>query len=518
MKKITRKSFLRSAAIGAVSLGAVGLAGTTFATDTTEYKWDYETEVVVVGSGCGIMAALMAAYNGAKVILLEKAGTIGGTTIRSGGIFWVPSNHCMVAEGYGEDYEDDEILQYLRMSDALGCSSDSTKLDFIQNARKAFQYMDTAFGLGLCVNTYLGDYYDLPYQKLGRSISCPMSASAVYTTYFLPALETYGVEILTETAATELIQDTHGTVIGLKAQAGEDEINIRAEKGVILCAGGFDYDNDMCRAFLRGPIYGSSVIETNTGDGIKMSMMVGAALGAMASTVGGNVYIMDPQTMERSPYFDFSTYRGSPHSLIVSRKGRRFANESCSYAVLIDAFYNYDTSTFAFNIPAYLIFSQAHVDFLNGLWPDGSTGEKPDWVDKFDTLDDLAAFYGIDVGNLKDEVEKFNGYCEAGADPDFHRGEGPYEKKFAATLGKVEAPYYVALTAPASLGTKGGLCTNFDGQVFDAKGNIIPGLYAAGTNAAPPLGASYGGAGGSNGPNFYQAFRAAQHALGIQLI
>ncbi|MEN3258339.1 FAD-dependent oxidoreductase [Sodalis endosymbiont of Spalangia cameroni] len=57
-------------------------------------------DVLVVGSGgAALSAALAAAVAGLKVLIVEKAATVGGTTAMSGGAVWVPANHHALAQG-----------------------------------------------------------------------------------------------------------------------------------------------------------------------------------------------------------------------------------------------------------------------------------------------------------------------------------------------------------------------------------------------------------------------------------
>ena len=56
-------------------------------------KWDVETDIIVVGTGgSGLVAAIIAHDEGAKVKLIEKTDKVGGTTAVSGGIPWIPNN------------------------------------------------------------------------------------------------------------------------------------------------------------------------------------------------------------------------------------------------------------------------------------------------------------------------------------------------------------------------------------------------------------------------------------------
>ena len=49
----------------------------------------------------------------------------------------------------------------------------------------------------------------------------------------------------------------------------------------MIATGGFEWDPDMVRAFLRGPMTSPATPPTNTGDGQQMAMQAGASLGNM---------------------------------------------------------------------------------------------------------------------------------------------------------------------------------------------------------------------------------------------
>src|SRR3984957_18025608 len=64
-------------------------------------------DIVVVGSGAaGMTAALTAAHRGATVVVLEKTGTFGGSTARSGGGIWAPGNAVLRRAGVADAPED----------------------------------------------------------------------------------------------------------------------------------------------------------------------------------------------------------------------------------------------------------------------------------------------------------------------------------------------------------------------------------------------------------------------------
>src|SRR5215510_11089252 len=105
--RVSRRTFLKAGGAGAMT-GVV--AGTVIFEESTAYaqqKWDHEADIVVAGSGAAACtAAVFAAEAKASVILLEKGVAFGGTTAKSGGVFWIPNNHIMRSKGVVDKKED----------------------------------------------------------------------------------------------------------------------------------------------------------------------------------------------------------------------------------------------------------------------------------------------------------------------------------------------------------------------------------------------------------------------------
>lgn len=531
-KELSRRSFLKGAMAAGFALGT-GSAAALAENEGAGLNWDDEADLIVVGSGTGLFAALFAAFHGHRSIVLEKNGIIGGTTITSGAQVWVPCNRW-AKEVVGSEWTEEEAFAYMKAGDLYNATTDEKRWDYIRNMHRIMEYMEDEMGYPLMVMRGYGEYDKLPQgQPEGHSIGFAnrdtgerIRPSQMIPEYMIPEIEAAGGKVLTDHNVKKLIQDETGRVIGVQAVTKDGTtLNFHATQAVILAAGGFDRNEEMCRTYLRGPLFGSMVCSGNTGDGIRMGMAVGGDLGGMQNTLGGNVYIdeYDPDAFfDHNKGFDFGSYRSGAYSMIVNKHGRRFMDEAVPYSNFPDAVYHLDTADHSFtNIPAYLISTEKGIE-LNG-WPAGK--EQPEWVKRFDTLDELADFYGIDARNLKEEVEKFNGYAETGVDEEFSRGTNPWARGMAKPveglinpyLGKVEAPYYVCMIAPGSLGTKGGLKTTTDAQVVNVFGEKIEGLYAVGTNAAAVMGWTYGGGGGGVGPGVFQSFKAVNHIYGLHL-
>jgi 3-oxosteroid 1-dehydrogenase len=142
--------------------------------------------------------------------------------------------------------------------------------------------------------------------------------------------------------------------------------------------------------------------------------------------------------------------------------------------------------------------------------------------EKAGSIVELAMKAGIDPEGLKDEVAKFNRYCETGKDLDFNRGGRGYDNWFGdptvkpnPNLGKIDKPpFYVMEIVPGDVGTCGGILTDEHARVLREDGSVIEGLYATGNSTASVMGRCYPAAGASIGASFVFAWIAAHHAVG----
>ena len=147
---------------------------------------------------------------------------------------------------------------------------------------------------------------------------------------------------------------------------------------MVIATGGFEWDPELVRAFIRGPLVRSASVPTNTGDGLKMAMRVGAALGNMRE--GWWVAIIDVPVGGRMAAWQVNGERTRPHCIMVNRRGRRFTNEAANYNALGAAFHVIDVSSFDYiNHPAWMIFDR-HYLTRYGLAGYRGEGATPDWM------------------------------------------------------------------------------------------------------------------------------------------
>ncbi len=352
-----------------------------------------------------------------------------------------------------------------------------------------------------------------------------MSAAAArrWSGRLLKACLDRGIVPRTGHAATELVIDD-GAVVGVRFTTPDGPVEVATRGGVILATGGFEWNKDLVRSFIRGPLERTVAIETNTGDGLKMAMRAGASLGNMSEAWW--VPIMDvTDDHGETRLWLVNRERVRARSIMVNRAGRRFANEAANYNAFGAAFHQLDAGSFEYsNLPAFLVFDQ---QYLAGGSIAGFKGEGavPGWLTCADSLAELADLIGVDGVGLEETVARWNAQVADLDDPDFGRGRsindthwGDGSRTLSATLGPIDTgPYYAVQVRPGALGTKGGPRTNAEAQVLDLDGQPIPGLYAAGNVMASAMGMTYGGAGGTLGPGMvfgFAAGRAAAYAAG----
>lgn len=527
--------------------------------------WDHDVDVVVLGSGgAGLTAALTAAVNGASVEVYEKAPTVGGTTAVSGGIVWIPA-HERAADGV---LTTDDAMAYLR-AQSLGFMDDELVETFVHTGAAMLDFVEAHSDLEFEVAAGFPDYKpELPGGKPagGRSLNTkPIDLSRLgdwrdRITSFPADFSNVGIDAetrarihasvddmssdycvagtaliagllkglldanvvpQTEARAVELIADPLG-ITGVRIEQGDRDFRVRARRGVVLGTGGFEWDERLVEAYLRGPMHGAVSPPNNTGDGLRMAMAHGADLANMGEAwwvpivqIPGDTYNGHPRS--RSVRLE----RTRPRSIIVNRAGRRFLNEAGEYNSMAGPFHFLDPKLGYANDPAWIVFDSLHLKHYGflGVEPDGPI---PDWFCKSADLAELGEKTGIDPAGLEHTLRDWNAAVADERDPDFGRGASAYDGYWGddkatttagRTLGPIDtAPYFAVPVSVGAMGTKGGPRTDRDGRVLHVSGTAITGLFAAGNAMAGPTGKAYGGAGGTLGPAMVFGYRAGYAA------
>lgn len=362
--------------------------------------------------------------------------------------------------------------------------------------------------------------------KRAKRLACGSAGTA---RMFL-AIRKRGIPISYECAFEDLILDDSGKVIGIKARQNGKSLNIKAKRGVILAAGGYEYNQDLREKYLPKPTsteWSGSGIRTNTGDALLACQKAGAKTRLMNGAWWCTTISAPDEPAPRLAIMEKSL----PGSCVVNMAGKRIANESQNYMA-------YQTELFAShsesnpNVPAYMVFDKRFRDsYIVGPLLDAQS--RPDkaipkeyfengFLAIEDSIDALADKLGIDKAGLNDTINKMNEYGKSGKDLEFNRGDSEYDRYYGdetiepnPCLHPIDqAPFYAIRIDPGDFGTHGGMDTNVNAQVLaEATDAPIEGLYAIGNCAAAIL-PNYPGPGATLGPAMTFGYQAARHIAG----
>lgn len=503
--------------------------------------WAQECDVLVVGSGAGgCCGAYTAAREGLSVILVEASEQFGGTTAYSGGGgMWFPTNAALRRSGDTDTLDD--ARTYFRsvvgdrtprdLQDAF-VTGGAPLIDYLEEDDNfEFQVLPwpdyfgkapkaSASGRHICAaplrvrdDLELNESIRGPLgrERAGERLRSTLIGGRALVGRFLVALRGYpNAEVHANTALEELVIED-GAVVGAIVSQGEDRRAIRARRGVVLAAGGFE-QNDAMRAEYGVP--GDSRDSMGPWSNLGKAHRAGIAAGA-------DVDLMDEAWW--SPGLTHPDGRSAfalwfTGGLFVDDSGERFVNESAPYDRIGHAALDHAEAG-KLTMPFWMIY-----DDKDGLAPPVQATNVPladeqQYVEAglwktADTLEDLATKIGVPAETLVATVERFNAFAATGVDEDFGRGDEPYDRAFSGGESPLvpidKAPFHAAAFGLSDLGTKGGLRTDARARVLDTSGEPIPGLYAAGNTMAAVSGTVYPGGGNPIGASMLFAHLAAR--------
>jgi succinate dehydrogenase/fumarate reductase flavoprotein subunit len=433
--------------------------------------WDDEADTVVIGAGAGGLATGVAAADaGASVLVVEKAGTYGGTAWKSGGGSWVPNNHFQRELGITDRRED--VLRYLaRTARPTRYRAGSRRLGlpdwefahleaFYDDAATVFEHLDAAGVLEQCHIQDFPDYFqhlDEDVITTGRLIvprypDGEPGDGPELMRQLKHALDQRGGRLLAEHRVVGAVIDDSGAVVGMVADTPAGRAAFRAERALVFASGGFTWNAELREAYLPGPVYGGCAVVTNEGDFVPIAQTLGAAMRNMNQFWGAPIII--DHAVKREPTA-LGTHTTVGDSMIhVNRYGVRALNEKALYNEKQRAMFQWDAQRLEYpNLLMFVIWDQRTMDRCAGNPYDGGLIPAPGGSDSHmvrgETLEELAAeldahaaaFAAVTGGvrlsddfleNLTATIERFNEFARTGRDEEFHRGETPTEQFFNA--------------------------------------------------------------------------------------
>ena len=456
-----------------------------------------DADVVVVGAGgAGMTAAITAAAEGKSVVILESQSMVGGNSVRATGgmnagkTVYQDENEFGESAGVektlktaAEKYADNETITALAKTVSEQWAAyqanptgyfDSVELMELDTMIGGKGINDPELVETLCANSAdaidwldehgitlhnVSSFGGASVKRIHRPVNAEGKTVSVGS-YMIPLLqencEKAGVKMMLDTTATEILTDANGAAVGVKATGASGETVTVNAKAVVLATGGFGANLDMVVKYkpeLKG------FMTTNApgiqGQGIEMAQAIGAA------TVDMDQIQIHPTVEANTAALITEGLRGDG-AILINEEGQRFIDEVGTRDV-VSAAEIAQTGSYS-----WLVVDQAMADassVIQGYIKKGYTVTGS-------TYEELGKAMGVDAAAFAETMEKWNGYVEAKNDPDFGR------TSFANPLNT--APYYAVKVTAGVHHTMGGLKINANTEVLNEKGEVIPGLFAAG--------------------------------------
>ena len=456
-----------------------------------------DADVVVVGAGgAGMTAAITAAAEGKSVVILESQSMVGGNSVRATGgmnagkTVYQDENEFGESAGVektlktaAEKYADNETITALAKTVSEQWAAyqanptgyfDSVELMELDTMIGGKGINDPELVETLCANSAdaidwldehgitlhnVSSFGGASVKRIHRPVNAEGKTVSVGS-YMIPLLqencEKAGVKMMLDTTATEILTDANGAAVGVKATGASGETVTVNAKAVVLATGGFGANLDMVVKYkpeLKG------FMTTNApgiqGQGIEMAQAIGAA------TVDMDQIQIHPTVEANTAALITEGLRGDG-AILINEEGQRFIDEVGTRDV-VSAAEIAQTGSYS-----WLVVDQAMADassVIQGYIKKGYTVTGA-------TYEELGKAMGVDAAAFAETMEKWNGYVEAKNDPDFGR------TSFANPLNT--APYYAVKVTAGVHHTMGGLKINANTEVLNEKGEVIPGLFAAG--------------------------------------
>lgn len=539
--KISRRSFLKGTAAGAVSLTSMGVLtacsqntassavsasqpeqdtapSKVTSTASSEAGTDFQADEVmtadaaVIGAGIsGMSAAIEMALGGLKVILVEKEARVGGTLLGTEGIYGGGSKFQMEQTGAPP-------MKYEVVNSELeftGYRSDSLLWgDLFDAAGDDVDWLMETVGVTF---ERCDDYIN--QSKYPTFCWWTGENGGAASASFAAKLEEVGVTVLTGYAAQSLIVENK-KIAGINIQEfeGEKKISIQAP-AVLLATGGLANDVEYYgeKTGKDVSLYGSLFPIHETGDGMRMATAIGARETPIAQQ---NIFGVKGY-YDQAPICIGATIQPS---LYVNENGERFMAEDLCH----NKFFALTTNAWESQRKVFTVMDSSYVEMLEtkgclmgvartkkGDPLSGLKDQLEEAVQAEDavtfvgsTLEELAENMGVDAKTFVEQVERYNAFCEKGLDEDF--GKLP---EFLAPVQK--APFYAVRPSVWLFATMGGIDVNRNMEVLDTTGMPIEGLYSSGLGSCNLYKETYNYAvsGGSNAYCCYSGRRAAKSIL-----
>lgn len=425
-------------------------------------------DLLVIGSGiAGQTAATRAVELGLNVILAEKMGALGGSTVMSGG--WLAFSGTDEQEARGIVDSPELFLQDLE--EVGGFRNDRALLQaYLDHQLHSYRWLKA---------------HDVNFREV--AISSGQSAERSHNTEIVQVMSKLhddftgmgGVTLL-EHRAIRLITEEGQRVVGATFSTPDGEVDILARHGVVLATGGFSRGTELLGIFapeqLAAIPFGGL---GNEGDGLRMAWKLGADMADM-STVSGT-YGSHPATGDVHELLT-AFYMGA---IIVNTDAERFVDESQSYKTLGAAVLEVSDG-----LGVQIFDAKVRAQSHRGVpLKDIDTLEEKGHVFRAESLEELAEIAGLPKERLLATVNTYNRVV-AGEIVDT-LGRDSLCNGVGALTPIATAPFYAYPAKTLMTTTYAGVKVRPEAEVVDVEGVVIPGLFAIGEIVGGFHGAAY---------------------------
>ena len=417
-------------------------------------------DVVVIGAGgAGFSAAIEAKNAGATVVLLEKMPAVGGNSLISGAEMNAARNWVQPKLGILDDSAERHAADTFKGGDKKG---DMKVINVMTaNALDAAKWCRDYLG----VRFEDDNLFFFGGHSRKRALIPVGHTGTEFIAKFQAKADELGIPVITDMKAEELIKDKTGRVVGVKATSHGATYTFNAKGGVVLATGGFGANKAMVKKY--NPKIDERFKTTDapgtTGEALYMAKRAGAQLVNMGYI---QTYpICDPISGVIELIAD-SRFDGA---IMLNQEGKRFVEELERRDVLSEAILkqtgNYCWVLWNDNIGKISNTVKEHPTEYEAFTKQGIMATCPD-------LKCIADFTKMPLKQLESTVKRVSSMAGKGNDKDFHHRGG--------LMDMSEGQYYVIKAVPSTHHTMGGVRINEKAQALTAKGQVIPGLWAAG--------------------------------------
>lgn len=410
---------------------------------------DENCDIVIIGAGgAGMTAAIEATQNGAKVILLEKMGVTGGNTISATG---------------GLNAAETKVQEKLGISDSKEqFYQDTMKGGYNKNdpalVRKMVEKASETVDWLMSIGADLSDVGKMAGSTNSRTHR-PQGGAAVGA-HLVPVLEDAcvkaGVDLRKNSKVLDVLKDGNKAA-GVVVETNGQKYTVKA-KAVIIATGGFGASPEMVVKYKPELVgFGTTNHKGATGDAFAWIEKFDGALTQMDEIQ------THPTVVPANGVMITEAVRGNG-AIMVNREGKRFGSEMATRDVMSKDILNQTGKT------AYLVFDTSVRKSLKAI--EGYV--KKGLLTEGETPEALAEKLGIPAAEFAATIKNYNEIQKSGNDKEFGRKASEMPRALE------EGPYFAVEVGPAIHHTMGGIKINPDAEVLDSKGNVIPGLYAAG--------------------------------------